>query len=679
MRWDQLGSHNFLAFDVGLDIRDAAALVHEFQPTYLVLRDIGSNPFEPADSAYYFVGPELFEWDQSAAPDKGITIADRFEPRFGKRAEVINMALDPVVPASIHGLTTTGGLLVLGSGGEVASVVPSFGSEVERALEAARWGDSGALDLLDAVRSESEHQPGIADPKRRGSRKDDLFPVDAGDEDDDRLPSRDDRGSVGEATMALRASFPETVELNTEASMLIQLTDRPDEAGGLPFTASEGDEIDVIVSPACGFSIVGKGEGTIKVTRAHQPPAIQVKLRADTEGRAEVTVLAFRDRAPLGTVTIVATVIVGNPTTGSSVTPLPIFATPRVEADLNLVILQESYKGKLAFRYLVSSADRSLNLRPFGPHEINFAPGDYIHGLFDEIQELPGNLGQWDRASSQRLERIGANLFELLVPRDLQAILWGIKARISSVFIQTTEPWIPWELCRLSGEGNGGIEESPFLCEIYDLSRWRPGTSMKTKLTARNIGFIAPREPDLVDQLTEVAMLEDLRSSARTVLDINATYDGVLTAFGIGRHDVIHFAGHGANVDRLNVMRSELDLSGEAKLRPDDISGIVKNLGRANPLVFLNACQLGQASMGLHGIGGWAAAFMDADAGAFLGSHWDVTDRLAASFAKKFYQEVLTGSTLAAAVRKARLAIRRDDDPTWLAYTLYAAPGATVT
>lgn len=83
--------------------------------------------------------------------------------------------------------------------------------------------------------------------------------------------------------------------------------------------------------------------------------------------------------------------------------------------------------------------------------------------------------------------------------------------------------------------------------------------------------------------------------------------------------------------------------------------------------------------MGLHGIGGWAAAFMDADAGAFLGSHWDVTDRLAASFAKTFYQEVLTGSTLAAAVRKARLAIRRDDDPTWLAYTLYAAPGALVT
>lgn len=684
MRWDELGTNNFLALDVGLDIREAASLVHEFKPTYLVLRDAGSNRFDATDSVYYFVRPELFEWDQSAAPDEGVTIKDRFGLRFTQRAEVIDMASDPVARPWHHGVTASE-VVVLGPDGAVASVVPSSGTGIDRVLEAARWGDTGARDLLGAAGIESEHHPETAGPTRRRSGKKSLVHgagdggggEDGGDGGDG--DGEDGRGLPGEATVALKASFPETVELDTEASVLIRLTDRPDEPGGLPFTVNEGDRIDVIVSPVSGFSIVGKGEGTIEVTREHQPLAVQVKLHADTEGRGEITVLAFRDRAPLGTITILATVIAGNPTTGSSVTPLPIPATPRVEADLNLVILQESYNGKLAFRYVVSSADGSLNLSPFGPHEINFEPGAYIHGLFDQIQELPDNHGRWDRASSQRLERIGASLFELLVPRELQAILWGIRARIFSVFIQTTEPWIPWELCRLSGEGNGGIEEGPFLCEKYDLSRWRPGTSMKTKLTACNVGFIAPRDAGLADQATEIAMLEGLNSPARTVLDINPSYDGVLKAFGFGRHDVIHFAGHGANIDRVNATRSELDLSGEAKLRPDDISGVVKNLGRANPLVFLNACQLGQASMGLHGIGGWAAAFMDADAGAFLGSHWDVTDSLAASFAEAFYQEVLTGSTLAAAVRKARLAIRRDNDPTWLAYTLYAAPGALVT
>jgi hypothetical protein len=673
MRWDQLGTHNFLAFDVELDIHEAASLVHEFNPKYLVLRDAGPNRFDPTDSVYYFVRPEFFEWDQSTAPDEGVTIKDRFEPRFGKTAEVVDTASDPAVRPWRHGVPTRDEVVVLGPGGAVASVVPSIADEIDRALRAAALGDTGERVLHDAVQIESGHHPEIADPTRDRSGKDEpsLGEGDGG--------GGDDGGTPGEVTVALKVSFPETVELNKEASVLIQLIDRPDEPGGLPFTANEGDRIDVIVSPVCGFSIVGRGEGTIEVTREHQPLAVQVKLHADTEGRGEVTVLAFRDRAPLGTVTILATVIAGSPTAGSSATPLPIPATPRVEADLNLVILQESYNRGLAFRYVVSSADGSLNLSPFGPHGIDIEPGAYIHGLFDQIQGLPDNRGRWDRASSQRLERIGASLFELLIPGELQKILWGIRDRISSVFIQTTEPWIPWELCRLSGKGTNGIEEGPFLCEMYDLSRWHPGTPMKTKLTARNVGFIAPRDANLAIQATEIAMLAGLSSLSRTVLDINATYDGVLTALGGGRHDVIHFTGHGANIDPTNAMRSELDLSGESKLRPDDISGVVKNLGRANPLVFLNACQLGQASMGLHGIGGWAAAFMDADAGAFLGSHWDVTDGPAASFAATFYQEALNGSTLAAAVRKARLAIRRDDDPTWLAYTLYAAPGVSVT
>jgi hypothetical protein len=694
MRWDQLGTDNFLAFDVEVDIHEAASLVHEFNPTYLVLRDSPTNEFDPPDSVYYLVPPEFFEWDQSTAPEDGITIRDRFKPQFGRIAEVVDTASDPITRPWRKGVTTTREIVVLGPGGVVASVVSSIGDEVDRAVEAARWGDTGARDLLEAVQIENLPQRKVAIPKRRikipspirrrriadpqHHRGERAAPTDEGDGG-----GGGDGGNGGDLpggmTVALKVSFPEMVELNTEASVLIRLTDRPDEPGGLPFIAAEGDRIDVIVSPVSGFSIVGKGEGTIEVTREGEPLAVQVKLRADTEGPGKVTVFAFRDQAPLGTVTILATVIAGSPTAGSSVTPLPIPATPRVEADLNLVILQESHQGGLAFRYVVSSADGRLNLRPFGPHRIDFEPGAYIHNLFEQIQEMPDNRGQWDGASSKRIERIGASLYELLVPEELQDIMWSIRDRISSVFIQTTEPWIPWELCRLSGRSAERIEEGPFLCELYDLSRWRPEMSMKTKLTARNVGFIAPRDADLAIQATEIAMLEALRSPGRAVVDISATYDGVLAAFGGGHHDVIHFTGHGENVDPSNAMRSELDLTGESKLRPDDISGTIKNLGRTNPLVFLNACQLGQASMGLHGIGGWAEAFINADAGAFLGSHWDVSDGLAESFAAKFYEEVLTGSTLAAAVRKARLDIRRDNDPTWLAYTLYAAPGASVT
>jgi hypothetical protein len=352
--------------------------------------------------------------------------------------------------------------------------------------------------------------------------------------------------------------------------------------------------------------------------------------------------------------------------------------TSRIGADLNLVILQESDQGRLAFRYLVSSADGVLNLAPYGPHSIGAEPGAFIHALFDELDAMPKNRWQWDREKAQRLERIGTSLFEVLMPSDLRTVLWGIRDRISTVFIQTEEPWIPWELCRLSGDGAAGVEEGPFLCEAYELSRWCPGTGLKRSLTANKFGLIAPRGTNLPSQAAEVEMLKALTTPSRQVLDIETTYEGVLKAFGGAVFDVIHFTGHGENVDPANAMRSVLDLTDDAILRPSDLSGVVRNLGNANPLVFLNACQLGQASMGLHGIGGWASAFLNAGAAAFLGSHWDLTDHLAKDFATRFYDEALAGATLAAAVRTARLEIRRQDDPTWLAYTLHAAPGVSL-
>ena len=139
MRWDQLGTSNFLAFDVGLDIRQAASLVHEFSPTYLVLFDAGQDHFETRDSDYYFVTSELFEWDQATAPDEGVTIKDYFELRFWKKAEVVDMESDPVLRQLLR-VTPHHEVVVLGLDGAVASVVPNLGDEVSRAMEAARVG-----------------------------------------------------------------------------------------------------------------------------------------------------------------------------------------------------------------------------------------------------------------------------------------------------------------------------------------------------------------------------------------------------------------------------------------------------------------------------------------------------------------------------------------------------------
>ena len=53
-------------------------------------------------------------------------------------------------------------------------------------------------------------------------------------------------------------------------------------------------------------------------------------------------------------------------------------------------------------------------------------------------------------------------------------------------------------------------------------------------------------------------------------------------------------------------------------------------------------------------------------------------DRPAFDFARVFYGHLLAGVPIGRAAREARLAARASGDPTWLAYTVFADPLATV-
>jgi len=72
--------------------------------------------------------------------------------------------------------------------------------------------------------------------------------------------------------------------------------------------------------------------------------------------------------------------------------------------------------------------------------------------------------------------------------------------------------------------------------------------------------------------------------------------------------------------------------------------------------------------------------FLEAGAAAFVGTHWEVRDESARVFAEEFYRALLEdGVDLGSAVARARKAIKDiPGDPTWLAYTLYGDPAATV-
>lgn len=173
-------------------------------------------------------------------------------------------------------------------------------------------------------------------------------------------------------------------------------------------------------------------------------------------------------------------------------------------------------------------------------------------------------------------------------------------------------------------------------------------------------------------------MLDGLRSDNRTVSPVRATSSDVMSVFKAGTFDVIHFIGHGEIPDPGNASSARVVLSGASYLDAGSIRGAARNFGRTRPLVFLNACRLGSASPGLVGPAGFASAMLDAGSAAFVGTHWDVVDEKAHEFATVLYARLVVGEPIGRAALAARLAIKDPDDPTWLAYTVFASPTASI-
>lgn len=123
-----------------------------------------------------------------------------------------------------------------------------------------------------------------------------------------------------------------------------------------------------------------------------------------------------------------------------------------------------------------------------------------------------------------------------------------------------------------------------------------------------------------------------------------------------------------------------LELDGRQYLTPHDFTGraIKAHLYDARPGFVFNACHSSRQGWALTHMGGWAQRLLSLGAGLFLAPLWAVSDYMALAFAQEFYTALAVGATASDALYTGRLAAYRADDPTWLAYSLYAHPNAQV-
>jgi hypothetical protein len=414
---------------------------------------------------------------------------------------------------------------------------------------------------------------------------------------------------------------------------------------------------------------------------------VQFKLKATELGQGDVRVEAFHGTESLGAIRLAPLIVVATETVDvQPQTREQEMAPIRIQQpDLSLLILQTGAKTHSEYIMRLTASDPSLGLFFKSFPSVTFATSaaDYFKAFFEDIEKLKLDTPEQRKVAQRKLEAKGAELFANHIPEDLQVLLWKYRDRIKTVQILSEEPWIPWELCRLGGDDGMGWEPGPFLCEAFSVTRWIPGIAPRQTLTLNRMALVVPRKSRLKhaaeerDYMLKLPESIPVRGGERQVERITATYLDVTDGMSQGVYDGWHFTGHGTfRGDTPD--RSTIKLEGKDELTPGELLSMTRNLGKAHPLVFLNACQVGQAGMSLTGAGGWARRLLKVGAGAFIGALWSISDRAALDFAKGFYDRLLRGKPIGEAVQEARLAIRAHESPTWLAYTVFADPFATV-
>jgi CHAT domain-containing protein len=221
------------------------------------------------------------------------------------------------------------------------------------------------------------------------------------------------------------------------------------------------------------------------------------------------------------------------------------------------------------------------------------------------------------------------------------------------------------------------LDGGSFLGTRFRVARWHLAES----------GGIRPR-PDTVVALDSALAIapeyranEALPAQAREFAAVRAalgdrlrlvapTRSALRDAIRGARGGVLHFAGHGeiAAGERPQYV---LRLADE-RITSDDWRGMMRAPGPL--LVFLNACDLGQASRAAGIVDGWAPAVLDAGGAGYIGGMWPLADGAAADFAARFYAALERGAPVSEAVRAARRAFFETGDPTYLAYVFYGSP-----
>jgi hypothetical protein len=468
----------------------------------------------------------------------------------------------------------------------------------------------------------------------------------------------------------LVAELPAHAELGRDISLIIRITtvvpDDPLAAmAPLPklMISERGTPVTLVVLAPRGLVSEESLEQVIWVYPGQDPQPIRIPFRARDVGLQRLRVTAWAGGTFLCELTAEVSVALG---AVSAASPRPQMAgLGKLRAVPGEVTLQISVEaGRYAFQLL---SDAYLG-RIVHAEALVGDPSRAAEDAIKTLRAMAVGRSGYTMDNARRLMReIGVGLWSEMVPEVVKEEFWRLRGAIGAFSIAAGDG-IPWELLYPMAPGS----DEGFLVEQFPVLRRAYGQGRSKRLRVADPCFVVSSSMPS-DAQSEVETIRRLVGGGGLIRELAE----LLTVVETGELGLTHFACH-------NTFRpdggSVIEMDG-GPFTPTLLNSAVaqRSLAGHCPLVFMNACRTAGAIPEYTHMVGWAQQFMGAGAGAFVGTLWAVRSESARAFAEAFYERIIAGLSLGEAVLQARQQVRgTDSDPTWLAYSAYGDPAATI-
>ena len=475
----------------------------------------------------------------------------------------------------------------------------------------------------------------------------------------------------GDLVRFLVGELPTTVRVGQEFSLVARISlDEPwpgIAAAPLSGFPAHGDGVDVIFLVQPDFGIRGEElQATVRVPARAGSPPVRFGLRAHEVGLRHLRLSAWIGGTQLAELSleISAETHAAGERTQRRQAPVPELTSRPGD-----VTLQVAFDGS---RYSFQIASSRYWSEQVVARSLTDAPGQAVERTVDMLRRFAGGRTAYSPAAARRwIRETGVGLWQDLVPDQIKDAFWELHDDIATFTVAGADDVVPWELLHpLTRTRDDG-----FLVEQFPVVRRVLGQRAAATVCVDDPRFVVPgKSPanarEEADRLHRVLRQGDGPAYVSHLDELMDLLDGP----GVG---LLHFACH--NSFSAQQGGSAIAMEGGAFV-PLMLNSTAERRGLADrhPLVFVNACRSAGVAPEYTRMTGWASQFMRAGAGAFVGTLWPVSSDRAAGFAEAFYAQLTGGTPLGTASLLARRAIADPADPTWLAYTTYGDPAATV-